>query len=36
LVFVRDLSKVGLSLNNSFFQEWASESSTVGTEQSVR
>jgi len=36
LVFVRDLSKVGLGLNNSFFQEWASESSTVGTEQSVR
>ncbi len=36
LVFVRDLSKVGLGLNNSFFQEWASESSTVGTEQSIR
>ena len=36
LVFVRDLSKVGLGLNNSFFQEWASESSTVGTKQSIR
>jgi len=36
LAFVRELGKVGLGLNNNFFQEWASESSRIGTEQSVR
>jgi hypothetical protein len=32
LVFVRQLGKVGLSLNNEFISEWASESSTIDAE----
>jgi hypothetical protein len=36
LVTVRELEKVGLSFKSAFFDEWVSETSTVGKEQSIR